>query len=225
MIYSWWLFEDGPLIDPDRFNEVREFCLCGMTNFGGGCGVHCGGIELADCWRASAGRFIELAVVTWMDAERIGAGTLFRGGMAGGGPRLGPVTLVTELWDCTRGGICGNLPFACSNVADDFDVMLEVRWRIAVVAFDMDCVMELCVVFVWGWTADTVVIGFCAWIFTICGFGCGWTAFATGTLLLEICCIAWTLMAGKLGKKDWKSDSKAQWSFNWNCVDNALTSR
>lgn len=35
-IQSWWLLDDGPLIEPDRFNDVREFCRCGMTNFGAG---------------------------------------------------------------------------------------------------------------------------------------------------------------------------------------------
>lgn len=179
-LYSWCSFDDGPLIEPDRFIDVREFCRCGITNFGAGCRVHWGGgIELADVWRVNAGRFIGADVVTWMDAERIGAGTLFRGGIAGGGPRGGPV-LVTEF---CRGGIWGSAPFDWSADGGDFDVMLEVRWRIAEVAFDMDCVMELCVVFGWGWTAETIVVGFCGWTFTICCFAWGWMALAVPLLL------------------------------------------
>lgn len=59
-----------------------------MTNSGGGCGLHCGGgIELVDVCRARVGRIDVVMLLTWIDAERIGAGILFRGGMAGGGPR------------------------------------------------------------------------------------------------------------------------------------------
>lgn len=44
------------------------------------------------------------------DSERFGNGGAFdRGGMAGGGPRL-----VTEFWDCTRGGNWGSLFLICS---------------------------------------------------------------------------------------------------------------
>lgn len=84
---------------------MREFCRCGITNFGAGCRVHCGcGIELADVWRAKAGRFNGAEVVTWIDEERTGAGTLLRGGMAGGGPRD---ILVIEFCDGSLGGISG----------------------------------------------------------------------------------------------------------------------
>lgn len=137
------------------------------------------GIELADVWRAKAGRLSGPDDVTWIDEERIGAGTLFRGGIAGGGPR---VVLVTEFCDWSLGGNSGG------GFDDDdgitLDVMLDVRCKMDVVAFDMDCVMELCVVFVWGCTAETVVSGFCGvWTFTICGFTCGWVVLI-GTLLL-----------------------------------------
>lgn len=176
---------------------MREFCRCGITNFGAGCRVHWGcGIELADVWRAKAGRFNGDDVVTWIDAERIGAGTLFRGGIAGGGPR---VTLVTELCDCSLGGSSGG-GLLDDDDDDDvvtFDLMLDVRCKIAVVAFDMDCVMELCVVIVWGWTAETVVMGFCgAWIFTICGFTCGGVVLVE-TLLFATGCDDCTLIAVK----------------------------
>lgn len=75
-----------------------------MTNLGAGCGVHCGcGIELVDVWRANVGRMTVVVLDTWIDAERVGAETLLRGGMAGGGPRgvaLGAALLpLTELCD------------------------------------------------------------------------------------------------------------------------------
>lgn len=184
-LQSWCSFDDGPLIEPDRFIDVREFCRCGMTNFGAGCRVHCGGgIELVDVWRVNVGRFIGAAVVTWIDEERIGAGTLFRGGIAGGGPLVvATMPLVEPLTDPCRGGIWGSAPFDCSVECCDFDVILEVRWRIAEVAFDMDCVMELCVVFDWGWTAEMVVVGFCGLTFTICCLTWGWMVFAEPILL------------------------------------------
>lgn len=43
----------GPLTELCRPSEVREFCRCGITNFGGGCGVYCGGIELTDVCRVN----------------------------------------------------------------------------------------------------------------------------------------------------------------------------
>lgn len=169
---------------------MREFCrfICGITNFGAGCRVHWGcGIELADAWRAKAGRFNGADVVTWIDEERIGAGTLFLGGIAGGGPRD---ILVIEVCDCSLGGISGGgllLPWS-DDVVVTFEVMLDVRCKIAVVAFDMVCVMELCIGFDWGWTAEMVVIGFCGgWTFTICGFTCGCVVFIE-TLLLATGC-------------------------------------
>lgn len=122
---------------------------------------------------------IGFEVVTWIEDDR--TGTLLRGGIAGGGPRF-----VTEFWDWSRGGIWGSLPFAWSGGAV-FDVMLDVRCRMADFAFDMDCVMELCEVFVCGCTDATVVTGFCGWIFTICGLAWAWVVF-TGTLLLAACC-------------------------------------
>lgn len=183
-IFIYSPFDEGPLIEPERFSDVREFCRCGITNFGAGCGVHCGWIELADCCLANAGRFNAVTLVTWMDDDRVGAGTLLRGGIAGGGPRD-----VTELWDWTRGGICGG--GACGGGGFPFggslerDVTLGARWRIADVTFDMDCEMELWVVC--GWTGATDTVGFGAWIFTtvcvfawdgdIFGGGLFWTCF------------------------------------------------
>lgn len=104
--------DDGglPLMEPERPSDVRELCRCGMTNFGAGCGVHCGGMELADVCRVKVGRLLALALVTCIEQERIGAGTLFLGGMAGGGPRP-----CVDPCDCTRGGICGSFcDFDCS---------------------------------------------------------------------------------------------------------------
>lgn len=43
-------------MEPDRFNDAREFCRCGITNFGAGCGVYCGVTELADACFVKAGR-------------------------------------------------------------------------------------------------------------------------------------------------------------------------
>lgn len=177
------MVDDGPLIDPDRFKDMREFWRCGITNFGAGCRVHWGCIELADVWRANAGRFNGADVVTWIDEERNGTESVLRGGMAGGGPRC--VVLVREPCDWSLGGICGTLLFDGSDndidvVVVTFEVMLEVRCRIDDVTFDMDCEIELCAV--WGWTDATVVIGFCGWTFT---FGwcliCDWAIF-NGTL-------------------------------------------
>lgn len=88
----------GPLTELCRPSDVREFCRCGITNFGGGCGVYCGGMELTDVWRVNLfdGSSDFDGICT--DSERFGNGGAFdpldRGGMAGGGPRL-----VTELWD------------------------------------------------------------------------------------------------------------------------------
>lgn len=157
-------------MEPLRDNDCRELCRCGMTNSGAGCGVHWGrGIELVDVWRASDGRVIDAALVTWIDAERIGGATLFRGGIAGGGPRddvagggplpAPPLPPPIEFCDWTRGGTWGNLVFDCS-VDDWRDTTLGVRCNMADVTFDMDWVIDDCVWLVaCGCTGDTVVVG------------------------------------------------------------------
>lgn len=44
----------APLTEPDRPRDTFEFCRCGMTNLGGGWGVHIG-IEVAELCRISFG--------------------------------------------------------------------------------------------------------------------------------------------------------------------------
>lgn len=130
-----------------------------------------------------------------MDADRVGAGTLLRGGIAGGGPRD-----VIEFWDGTRGGTCGSFPLASASLelVDVRDVTLEVRCKIDVVTFDMDWEIELCVVFVCGWTVATVIAGFCGGTLTIvCVLTCDGDVF-DGVLLLGTC-FAWGTE-----KWDWK---------------------
>lgn len=150
---------------------MREFWRIGITNFGAGCRVHCGWIEFAEVCRANVGRFCggEVAAVT--EVERMGAGTLLLGGMAGGGPL---VVAVMELWVWILGGIWGSLALSSSPKAVDLEVILEVLWSIAEVAFDIDCAIELCVSSDWVGTADIAVVGFCGETFTIWGWTCDW---------------------------------------------------
>lgn len=114
---------------------------------------------------------------TWMDAERVGADTLFRGGMAGGGPRdavapgVALLILVIEFCDWTRGGTCGNLPFVCS-VDDWRDTMLGARCSMADVTLVMDWVITAWIWFDCGWTGDTFVVGTCG--FTLTVWAAGW---------------------------------------------------
>lgn len=184
---------------------MREFCRCGITNFGAGCGVHCGWIELADVCLANAGRFIAFELVTWIDVDR--AGTLFLGGIAGGGPRVEEFVLVTEFWDCTRGGNCGSLPFDWS-VEDWRETTLGVLCKITEDTVDMDCEVELGVVLVCGWTVAIEVTGFCGCTFTttvwaLVGWGDG---FELTLLLFAGCCFGWCIFtAGKLNGNHVKS--------------------
>lgn len=140
----WLPLSLGPLIDPDRPIDVRDACRWGITNLGVGWGVNVGVIILADVCRVSAGRLIGPALVTWIELER--AGKLFRGGMAGGGPRLG-----TDACGPVRGGSCGKLVFV-SSVSDGRDMVT------------LAC----------GWTAATVTVGFCDGIITFCDCVFGW---------------------------------------------------
>lgn len=153
----WLPLSLGPLIDPDRPIDVRDDCRCGITNLGGGCGVNWGGIILAEVCRVSAGRLIGTALVTWIELERIGK--LFRGGMAGGGPRLG-----TDTCDCMRGGIDGKFVFV-SSVSDGRDCI-----DVGDVCFAVDDIVTLAC----GWTAATVTVGFCDGIITFCDCTFGW---------------------------------------------------
>lgn len=171
-------------MEPDRFNDAREFCLCGITNFGAGCGVYWGVIELADACFVKVGRFNALALVTWIDDDRVGAATLLRGGMAGGGPR------VTELWDCIRGGTWGSF---WSPVNDgERDVILGARCKMADVTFEIDCEMELWDVIVCGWTVAIDIGGFCGCIFTtVWDFDCDEGDVFGGTLTFGPCFGCW----------------------------------
>lgn len=185
----------GDVCDPVRVNDVREFCRCGITNFGAGCGVHCGGNELADVCLANAGRFIVLELVTWIDVDRTGAGTLFLGGIAGGGPRA--EELVTEFCDWTRGGNCGSLPFNWS-VDDWREITLGVFCKIAEVTLDMDCEIELWAVLVCGWTVAIVTAGFCGCIFTTVWALFGWgDGFGLTLLLLTGWCFDWFVFTAR----------------------------
>lgn len=118
-----------------------------MTNFGAGCRVHCGGIELADVCRVKAGRFFGKEVVV---------GTLLLGGISGGGPL--PM-LDIEHCGWILGGTFGRFSFVCSDEGGDFEVMLEVLWSIADFALDMVCTMEICVGFAWEKTVEVNVVG------------------------------------------------------------------
>lgn len=101
----------GPLTEPERPNDVRDACRVGMTNFGGGCGVNCGGVELAEACRVSVGRVSDGELVTWTEVARVGAAAAFRGGIAGGGPRP-----AVEPCDWTRGGTWGNLELGAATL-------------------------------------------------------------------------------------------------------------
>lgn len=166
------------LIDPDLPILVRDGWRCGMTNLGGGCGVTCG-IVFADICRVRAGRFscpallfkqkkhlylrlqasngiaqrTYLVLATWIELDR--PGKLFRGGMTGGGPRLG-----TKTCDWTRGGSSGRLAFV-SSVIDGRDCTLGscCCWT---------GVVDL-LVLVFGWIAANVTVGFGDGRTTFCG--------------------------------------------------------
>lgn len=153
-----------------------------MTNSGAGCRVHFGGIELADGCRTRVGRLCGMEVATWTEDERAGAGTLFLGGMAGGGPLTVPVV---EDWDWTLGGNCGSLSFAWSDEHTDLDVMLEVLCRIAEVAFDIDWAIVFCGAFTGGWTIEIFEIDFCASMGIVWDVTCVWLDFTE--ILLEVC--------------------------------------
>lgn len=84
-------------------------CRLGMTKGGGGCGVYCGGVELADAWRTK----VREAAGT----DPLRAMAPVRGGMAGGGPvrslgggELMEARLSVEGWEGTRGGSWGSFP-------------------------------------------------------------------------------------------------------------------
>lgn len=143
-LFSYSPLDEAPLIEPDRFNDAREFCRCGITNLGAGWGVYWGVIELADACFVKVGR--------------AGATTLLRGGIAGGGPR------VTEPCDCIRGGTWGNFWSPVND--DEQDVILGARCKMADVTFEIDCEMELWVVIVCGWIVAMDVAGFCGCTFT-----------------------------------------------------------
>lgn len=169
-LFFYSVFSSFDLIDPLRDNDCRELCRCGMTNFGAGCGVHCGcGIELVDCCRGNVGRIMVVVLDTWIDAERIGPEILLRGGIAGGGPRdvvpldVVLLLLVTEFCDWTRGGTCGNLPFDWS-VDDWRETMLGARCSMADVTLVIDCVIDGC-------TGDTFVVGTCGFMVIVWVFG------------------------------------------------------
>lgn len=190
-----WQFQlnyDEPLIEPERLRDVREFWRWGITNSGAGCRVHCGGIEFAEGCRAKNGLFFCITVGPWTDCDRAGAGILFRGGIAGGGPR---VVLVMGVWYWVRGGICGScvsLSFTWSVVDICLDVMLDVLCRIADFAFDMDWAMEVCTVVTEVEPDDILVKVF--WVsFVPWSSLCVWSGFE-GTLL-ETCAGNWAFVS------------------------------
>lgn len=177
-------------MEPERLRDVREFWRWGITNSGAGWRVHWGTIEFAEGCRTRGGRFCAMEVGAWTEDDL--AGIVLRGGMAGGGPLA--VVLVVD-WDCTRGGNCGNLSFTCSVDDNALDVILEVLWRIAEVAFDIDCAIAFCAAFDGGWVLDIFAIGFwdssviwdVAWLWNDC----------TGTLL-----DVWTACWGFVSEKE-----------------------
>lgn len=75
---------DDGAVDGAEVNDTREFCRCGMTNFGGACGVYCGGMLFDEGCRTSCGGG---GAVAWLAAIGGGGTALLRGGIAGGGPR------------------------------------------------------------------------------------------------------------------------------------------
>lgn len=189
----------GPLIDPDRPIDVRDACRCGITNLGGGWGVNCGGIILADVCRVSAGRLIGPALVTWIELER--AGKLFRGGMAGGGPRLG-----TDACDCIRGGSCGKLVLV-SSVSDG-----RVCIELGVLCFAVDDIVTLAC----GWTAATVTVGFCDGIITFCDCVFDWLCDA------ELCFVEIGLDVSATGRFGRDCGWLVPAGVCWCCCGNAL---
>lgn len=101
----------------------------GITKGGGGCGVYCGGVELAEIWRTK----LRAPVRALLAADDVAAAAAeectckeparamapLRGGIAGGGPagkpRVLPIggeecRLSVEVCEGTRGGNCGKEP-------------------------------------------------------------------------------------------------------------------
>lgn len=151
--------------------------------------MHWGTIEFAEGCRTSCGRFCGTEVGAWTENDL--------GGIAGGGPLT---VLVVEVWDCTLGGSCGSLSFTCSVEDNVLDVMLEVLWRMADFAFDIDCAIELCAAFDWGWAFEMFAMGFCnSSMWDVAWFCDGFT----GTLLDTWTGCCWRFEVSVKKKKLW----------------------
>ena len=110
-------------------DDDRDTCRLGMTNAGGGCGVNCGGVELALICRIKprpaprVGAGPRGGVIVGCCSEPVRGMAPVRGGIAGGGPGGGPrvvARLSVEACDGMRGGKRG-------SSAEPMELMLPVR--------------------------------------------------------------------------------------------------
>lgn len=135
-------------MEPCRVIDPRELVLCGgMTNCGAACGVTTGGTDVADICRLSC-RVSRLSGI-WTESALIAMPVL--GGIAGGGPLVGPPgeeveEIPTDPCDWTRCGNTGAFIFGGSGLLLLTDAGLAGMFGFVVVT-----------VTVVGWTVCTLV--------------------------------------------------------------------
>lgn len=121
-----------------------------------------------------------------IEPDRVGGGTLARGGIGGGGPLA-----VTEFCDCTRGGSWGNLPRGCSVVTLDVVVVGVVGEWVddcigRVIGLDMGETVVRVMGCACGCTAEVLVMGFCGCM--VCLMVTVWDFCCDGKCCVGFCC-------------------------------------